>query len=97
MAMSSRKIAETAVPMTPMLLARLPLFTFSRTTLMERASPKESTTTIVEWPAKRRPDSYRSFAVLHQLARDVVDGGDVIGVPTAWRSPNVMPLPPRPG
>ena len=45
------------------------------------AMPSAASTTTVEWPrAEPEADADRALALLHQLAGDVVDGGDVVGV-----------------
>ena len=45
------------------------------------AMATEARTTMVEWPSeKKKPDREGPLAFLHQLAHDVVDGGDVVGV-----------------
>ena len=41
----------------------------------------EPSNTTVEWPSEnKKPDRHGPLAFLHQLAGDVVDCGDVIGV-----------------
>ena len=77
-AITSRNSADTDVPMRPPIsLSRLspPRLT------TPSASSMVATTTTVEWPsAKKRPTLRPAAARMHQLAHDIVDGGDVVGI-----------------
>ena len=45
------------------------------------AMAMDASTTTVEWPSeKKKPDAERPLPILHQLARDVVDRRNVVGV-----------------
>ena len=77
--MTSRNSAETAVPMTPPMSCEAiePALQAAAVT----AIATEARTTMVEWPSeKKKPTAVGLLAFLHQLADDVVDGGDVVGI-----------------
>ena len=79
-AMMSRKAADTEVPIMPPIGVEV-LELVLEGAAAASATPIVASTTTVEWPSeKNRPSADRPLALLHQLARDVVDGGDVVGI-----------------
>ena len=39
-----------------------------------------SPTTMVEWPSEKNSPAAKGLALLHELARHIVDGRDVVGI-----------------
>ena len=82
-AMSNRNAPDTPVPTSPVTWCSVE--PSSRTAPPSAAHTDReqhaSTNTIVECPSeKKKPDAHRPLAFGHQLARRVVDRGDVVGV-----------------
>ena len=78
-AMRSRKAADIAVPITPPMVWKSSSRSLKAAAVT--ATPIDASTTTVEWPSEKiEAGRERALALLHQLARHIVDGGDVVGV-----------------